>query len=54
MKRITDYNIKYAPDEDIINILKTNHLIIVKGVNAQDKILNLIWKKFFLGKLHHF
>ncbi|MBO6110422.1 MAG: zinc ribbon domain-containing protein [Methanobrevibacter sp.] len=43
MKRITDYNIKYAPDEDIINILKTNHLIIIKGVNAQDKILNLLF-----------
>ena len=43
MKRITDYNIKYAPNEDIINILKTNHLIIVKGVNAQDKILNLLF-----------
>ena len=43
MKRITDYNIKYAPNEDIINILKTNHIIIVKGVNAQDKILNLLF-----------
>lgn len=43
MKKITDYNIKYAPDEEIINILKTNHVIIVSGDYAQDKILNLLF-----------
>lgn len=43
MKKITDYNIKYAPDEEIINILKTNHVIIISGDYAQDKILNLLF-----------
>lgn len=43
MKEITDYNFKYATDEDIINILKTNRVIRVKGYDAQNKILNFLY-----------